>query len=145
MCLKCLPYFREQFPQKLFFFYFGLWSQYINMRKLFKGGNYSRKYIMFLSFAKYHRNVLLINDNSFDTNLRYAILENLQEIEIPRWPFVTLGNSNPMIALFCSDFPHKGVVISCIPYFRKQFPRKLFFFEIFCSKVTLHQHQISPS
>ena len=44
-----LPYFREQFPRKLFFFEFNLkycdlWSQYIQVRKLFKGGNYLRKY-----------------------------------------------------------------------------------------------------
>ena len=35
-----VPYFREQFPQKLFFFEFGL--IYIDVRKLFKGGNYLR-------------------------------------------------------------------------------------------------------
>ena len=39
-----LPYFRNQFPRKLFFFEFGLiyWSQYIKARKLFNGENYSR-------------------------------------------------------------------------------------------------------
>ena len=42
-----VPYFREQFPRKLFFFEFNLmycdlWLQYIQVRKLFKGGNYSR-------------------------------------------------------------------------------------------------------
>ena len=47
--LSCIPYFREQFPRKLFFFEFNLmycdlWQQYIQVRKLFKGGNYSRKY-----------------------------------------------------------------------------------------------------
>ena len=41
------PYFRESFPWKLFFFEFNLmysdlWSQFIQVRKLFKGGNYSR-------------------------------------------------------------------------------------------------------
>ena len=41
-----VPYFREQFPRKLFFFEIGLmycdlWLQYIKVRKLFKGGNYS--------------------------------------------------------------------------------------------------------
>ena len=46
-----LPYFREQFPRKLFFFEFNLmycdlWSgaETIQGRKLLKGGNYSRKY-----------------------------------------------------------------------------------------------------
>ena len=38
-----IPYFLIFFPCKLFFFdfwhmYWGLWSQYINVRKLFKGG-----------------------------------------------------------------------------------------------------------
>ena len=53
MTLNCqLPYFREQFPGKLFFFdfdlmYWDLWSHYIKVRKLFKGGNYSRKYGMY--------------------------------------------------------------------------------------------------
>ena len=42
-----IPYFRKQFPRKLFFFEFNLmycdlWLQYIQVRKLFKGGNYSR-------------------------------------------------------------------------------------------------------
>ena len=42
-----IPYFLIQFPRKLLFFDFGLMycdlcSQYINVRKLFKGGNYSR-------------------------------------------------------------------------------------------------------
>ena len=41
------PCFRKQFPRKLFFFEFNLvycdlWLQYIQVRKLFKGGNYSR-------------------------------------------------------------------------------------------------------
>ena len=42
-----IPYFREWFPRKLFFFEFNLTycdlcSQYIKVRKLFKGGKYSR-------------------------------------------------------------------------------------------------------
>ena len=46
---KQIPYFLIQFPRKLFFFEFNLmycdlWQQYIQVRKLFKGGNYSRKY-----------------------------------------------------------------------------------------------------
>ena len=47
MWILYIPYFLILFPWKLFFFDFGLmycdlWSQYINVRKLFKGGNYSR-------------------------------------------------------------------------------------------------------
>ena len=46
---KYTPYFLIQFPRKLFFFesklmYCDRLSQYIQVRKLFKGGNYSRKY-----------------------------------------------------------------------------------------------------
>ena len=42
-----IPYFLIQFPRKLFFFEFNLmycdlWLQCIQVRKLFKGGNYSR-------------------------------------------------------------------------------------------------------
>ena len=50
-----LPYFREYFPRKLFFFEFNLmycdlWTQYIQVRKLFKGGNYLRKYGIYILF-----------------------------------------------------------------------------------------------
>ena len=53
-----LPYFHEQFPRQLFFFQFNLmycdlWLQYIQVQKLFKGGNYLRKYGMyFLALAR---------------------------------------------------------------------------------------------
>ena len=45
----CIPYFREYFQRKIFFFELGLmycdlWWQYIKVRKLFKYENYSRKY-----------------------------------------------------------------------------------------------------
>jgi hypothetical protein len=40
-----LLYFCKYFPRKLFFFEFGLmYCEYTKVRKLFKGGNYLRKY-----------------------------------------------------------------------------------------------------
>ena len=44
---KNITYFRDYFPRKLFVFesnlmYCDLWLQHIQVRKLFKGGNYSK-------------------------------------------------------------------------------------------------------